>query len=76
MLNAVIRGWINYYCAYHKSALYSTLRHIDRLLARWAARKFKRLRGHRRRAEHWPRRVASRLLGLFAQRRMLYVQAG
>jgi len=76
MFNAVIRGWVNYYSAYYKSALYPTLRHIDRILARWAARKFKRLRGHRRRAEHWLRRVASRQLGLFAHWRMLYGQAG
>ena len=76
MFNAVIRGWVNYYSAYYKSALYPILRHIDRLLARWAARKFKRLRGHRRRAEHWLRRVARRQVGLFAHWRMLYGQAG
>jgi hypothetical protein len=76
MFNAVIRGWVNYYGAYYKSALYPILRHIDRILARWAARKFKRLRGHRLRAEHWLRRGASRQLGLFAHWRMLYGQAG
>jgi hypothetical protein len=30
MFNASIRGWINYYGCYYKSALYPTLRHIDR----------------------------------------------
>ena len=38
MFNPNIRGWINYYGAYYKSALYPTLRHIDRILARWAHR--------------------------------------
>jgi RNA-directed DNA polymerase len=31
MFNANIRGWINYYGRYYKSALYPTLRHIDRI---------------------------------------------
>ena len=29
MFNSHIRGWINYYGRYYKSALYPTLRHID-----------------------------------------------
>jgi len=38
MFNSHIRGWINYYGRYYKSALYPTLRHIDRILTscpRW-----------------------------------------
>lgn len=76
MFNAVIRGWINYYGAFYKSALYPTLQHIDRKLARWATRKFKRLRRHRRRAEQWLRCIARRQPGLFAHWRSLYGQAG
>lgn len=76
MFNAVIRGWVNYYSAYYKSALYGTLRQIDRKLAMWATRKFKRLRGHRRRAEQWLRRIARREPGLFAHWRLLYGSAG
>ena len=76
MFNAVIRGWINYFGAFYKSALYPTLLHIDRKLARWATRKFKRLRRHRRRAEQWLRRIARRQPGLFAHWRLLYGQAG
>jgi RNA-directed DNA polymerase len=76
MFNAVIRGWVNYYGAFYKSALYPMLQHIDRKLARWATRKFKRLRRHRRRAEQWLRRIARRQPGLFAHWRLLYGQAG
>jgi RNA-directed DNA polymerase len=76
MFNAVIRGWVNYFGAFYKSALYPALLHIDRKLARWATRKFKRLRRHRRRAEQWLRRVARRQPGLFAHWRLLYGQAG
>jgi hypothetical protein len=60
MFHSHIRGWINYYGRYYKSALYPTLRHIDRILARWAHRKFKSLRRHRRQTAHWIARVARR----------------
>ncbi|MGB5830731.1 MAG: group II intron reverse transcriptase/maturase [Thiohalocapsa sp.] len=76
MFNAVIRGWINYYGAFYKSALYPTLQHLDRKLARWATRKFKRLRRHRRRAEQWLRRIARRQPGLFAHWRLIHRAAG
>ena len=66
MFNCHIRGWIHYYGRYYKSALYPTLRHIDRILARWAHRKFKSLRRHRRRSRHWLERVARRQPRLFA----------
>jgi RNA-directed DNA polymerase len=64
MFNAVIRGWINYYGAFYKSALYPILQHLDRKLALWATRKFKRLRRHRRQPglfPHW--RLIHRLAG-------------
>src|SRR6267143_1282230 len=64
--NPIIRGWINYYGHYYKSALYPTLRHIDAKLAQWAYWKYKSLRGHRRRARHWLDRVARRQSSLFA----------
>jgi RNA-directed DNA polymerase len=66
MFNPIIRGWINYYGHYYKSALYPTLRHIDAKLARWAFWKYKSLRGHRRRARHWLDRAARRQSCLFA----------
>jgi hypothetical protein len=66
MFNCYIRGWINYYGRFYKSALYPTLRHIDQTLARWAHRKFKSLQRHRRRARHWLDRVARRQPRLFA----------
>ena len=76
MFNAVIRGWVRYYGAYYPSALYWTLRQIDRKLVLWATRKFKRLRGHKRRAAHWLWRIARKQPGLFAHWRLLYGRAG
>ena len=57
MFNPIIRGWLNYYGRYYKSALYPTLRHLDRRLAHWAMAKYKRLKRHRRQAEDWIREV-------------------
>ena len=65
MFSPVIRGWINYYGKFYKSALYPTLRQLNRTLVRWAMRKFKKLKGHRRRAEHWLGNVAQRQPQLF-----------
>jgi len=72
MFNPIIRGWLNYYGRYYKSALYPTLRHLDRRLAHWAMAKYKRLRRHRRRAEHWVRKVALRDPALFAHWPLLH----
>ena len=65
MFGPVIRGWINYYGSFYKSVLYKTLRHLNRTLVRWAIRKYKRLRGHRRRAEYWLGRIARKQPQLF-----------
>ena len=72
MFNPIIRGWITYYGRYYKSALYPTLRYLDQRLARWAMSKYKRLRRHRRRSEHWIRRMACQNTGLFAHWRLLH----
>jgi RNA-directed DNA polymerase len=71
MFNPVIRGWLNYYGRYYKSALYPTLRYLNRCLARWAMAKYKRLRRHKRQAEHWVRKVSLRDPKLFAHWAML-----
>jgi RNA-directed DNA polymerase len=60
MFNPILRGWVNYYGQYYKSALYATFRVLDRILVRWAMRKYKKLKGHQRRATHWLGRIARR----------------
>jgi len=76
MCNPIIRGWITYYGCYYKSAMYPTLRCLDRRLELWATRKFKRLRGHRRRAAHWLESITKRQPYLFAHWKLLYATAG
>jgi len=76
MFDRQIRGWVNYYGVFYKSALYPTLRHLDRKLVLWATRKYKRLRGHRRRAAHWLERIAREKPSMFAHWRLLWGQTG
>ena len=70
MFNPKIRGWLQYYGRYYRSALYPMMRQLDRSLARWAYRKYKKLRGHLRRATHWITRISRRDAGLFAHWQM------
>ena len=65
MFRANIQGWINYYGRFYKSAMYPTLRHINRKLCLWAMRKFKKLKRHRRRAEHRLGEIARKAPSLF-----------
>ncbi len=66
MFNPYIRGWINYYSHFYKSALYPTLRRIDAFLIRWVRRKFKRFRQRPRGARNWLARIIRTSPGLFA----------
>jgi group II intron reverse transcriptase/maturase len=70
-INPKVRGWINYYGAFYRSALYSLARHIDEHLVRWAMQKFKRLRGKLARAWDWLIAARQRKPGLFAHWVML-----
>ena len=67
--NAKIRGWLIYYGAYYKSALYVVLKRLNRYLVRWARRKYKRCKNQRQ-ATYWLRRIARREPELFAHWRL------
>jgi len=64
LVNPYVRGWVNYYGRYYRSALTPILRHLERALVYWVRRKFKRFRRHQRKATHWLGRVARREPGL------------
>ncbi|HXP97709.1 MAG TPA: group II intron reverse transcriptase/maturase [Telmatospirillum sp.] len=72
MFNPYIRGWINYYGQFYKSALYETLRRIDAHIVRWAQRKFKRLRQQPKGARTWLANVVRSSPTLFAHWPLLY----
>jgi len=42
-IHPVLRGWLNYYAAFYKTAVIPLCKRIDRHLMRWARRKYKRL---------------------------------
>lgn len=64
-LNPILRGWINYYGKYHRTALYSVFRHLNLSLIGWMMRKFKRFKGHKI-------RTAIFLAGLFEKEPKLF----
>ncbi|MEX3968937.1 group II intron maturase-specific domain-containing protein, partial [Paraburkholderia sp. EG286B] len=49
----------NYYGAFYRTAMHSLFSYIDLRLMRWARRKYKRLRQHKRRSAEWLRKVKS-----------------
>jgi RNA-directed DNA polymerase len=65
MFNPKLRGWFIYYGKYYKSELYGVFRHFNRTLSRWAMRKYKKLKGHNRRAEYRMGRIAKESPHLF-----------
>ncbi|MFH1629931.1 MAG: group II intron reverse transcriptase/maturase [Pseudomonadota bacterium] len=76
MINPVLRGWINYYGHFYKSALYRTFQHLNNILVRWASRKYKRLRRYYRRARLWLQGVMHRQKTLFAHWQLSQAKAG
>jgi RNA-directed DNA polymerase len=65
-VNAITRGWINYFGRYYRSKLIDALRRINAYLVRWAERKFKKLRDHPERARRLLAAIARREPRLFA----------
>lgn len=67
MFNPTIRGWVNYYGRFWRSALRSVFRPLDCALVRWAMRKYKkRFKGHKTRTWRWLSRLSVQTPGLFA----------
>ena len=65
-INPIVRGWINYYGSFYKSALYPTFQHLNHRLVLWGMRKCKRLKTRKRGARHWLGGLAQRNPNLFA----------
>jgi RNA-directed DNA polymerase len=70
-LNPIIAGWMNYYGRYYRTGLYPLLRRVNIYLRRWAGKKYKRLRTHKR-FKRWWTGLLQREPGLFAQWRWVY----
>ena len=66
MINPTLRGWINYYGKFYKSKLYKLLARVNDRLSIWVTKKYKRFRGHRRRARLWLGEISKTSPQLFA----------
>lgn len=58
-INPIVRGWMQYYGAFHRSALYPLLQRINAYLVRWLRKKYKRLQPLKKAKAAWQRGPAS-----------------
>jgi len=65
LFNAQIRGWVNYYGAFYKSAMSGILRVLDLRLINWARAKYRKQSDHFMRAVKWLDNVKQRYPKLF-----------
>jgi RNA-directed DNA polymerase len=71
MFNPILRGWLQYYGRYYRSAVYRSMLQLDKALARWASQKYKKLRRRQRQAHRWIARISRRAPLLFAHWHMV-----
>jgi RNA-directed DNA polymerase len=64
-INPIVRGWMQYYGAFYRTALYPLLQRINTYLMRWLRKKHKRLRPISRAMSCW-RRISRQDPRLFA----------
>lgn len=64
--NSIIRGWMNYYEAFYKTAMHELYQYLDQKLVQWARRKYKTLVRHKQRSVDWLDRMKDQFPGMFA----------
>ena len=64
--NPILRGWLNYYGKYRRTALHPTFQHLNQTLVRWARKKYKKMRYAPERARRWIQKSKRRNPALFA----------
>ena len=52
-INPIVRGWMWYYGAFYRSALYPLLSRVNAYLVRWIRKKYKRLRAKKKAFRCW-----------------------
>jgi RNA-directed DNA polymerase len=65
-LNPIVRGWMNYYGRFYRSAMKSLLQRVNTYVRRWAGKKYGRLRSYAR-FKRWWKGLIERQPALFAQ---------
>ena len=64
-INPIVRGWMQYYGAFYRSAMYPLLSRINAYLVRWIRKKYKRLRAKKKAFRCW-RGILQRFPRMFA----------
>ena len=64
-INPVVRGWMQYYGTFYRSAMYPLLSRINAYLVRWTRKKYKRLKAKKKAFRCW-RGIVQRQPRLFA----------
>lgn len=64
-VNPIVRGWMQYYGAFYRSALYPLLSRINAYLVRWIQKKYKRFKGKTKAYACW-RGITDRYPRMFA----------
>ncbi|MCA1681738.1 MAG: group II intron reverse transcriptase/maturase [Actinobacteria bacterium] len=64
-INPIVRGWMQYYGAFYRTALHPLLLRINAYLMRWIRRKYRRLRPFKKAKAGW-QRITSQYPRLFA----------
>ena len=66
VLDPIMRGWMNYFGAYYKSAMRQTIMYVNQILMKWAMRKFKRFGRSYHKVRRWMRGIYKKNPNLFA----------
>ncbi|WP_445083666.1 group II intron maturase-specific domain-containing protein [Candidatus Neptunichlamydia sp. REUL1] len=62
----MLRGWVNYYGRFYKTALYPVFYHLNETLTRWIKRKYKKFKRKFQRAIRLLGEIAKKQPKLFA----------
>lgn len=65
----MLQGWLNYYWAYYRSAIYPVWQHFNMTLVAWAMKKYKKLRGRKDEAIKFIQEIALKEHRLFVHLR-------
>jgi RNA-directed DNA polymerase len=52
-INPIVRGWMQYYGAFYRTAMYPLLMRVNAYVMRWLRRKYRRLQGWKQADQAW-----------------------
>jgi RNA-directed DNA polymerase len=74
--NSTIRGWMNYYGAFYRTAMHRLYQYLDQRLMQWARSKYKTLKRHKRRSAEWLGKMKTDFPSLFVYWRGTEIKVG